>query len=98
MPIVSLDILNVGNLHQKNMIAFKQFKNYINLNIKTNETIKRPHTNYSIPIYNGNINNSLEIDKTISVHKIDMQNIGELYVTLSDSTHDLRVRNFSGKR
>lgn len=94
MPIVSINILSVDYSNSKNIIAFKQFENNIDLNLKTNDTIKRPYRNYTIPMHTGKMNN-IELDKIILVYKIDMQNIGELFVTLSDSTHDLRASYFN---
>jgi hypothetical protein len=94
MPIISLNILNVDNSNLKNIETFNQFENNIDFILKTNNTIKRPYKHYTISINTGQ-NNSIELDKSILVYKIDMQNIGELFVTLSDSTHDLRASYYN---
>lgn len=94
MPVVSLDIVRIGNSTPKNIITKNRFESYIDLNFKTNDTMKRSRKRYTIPVHTGNNNDGLEFDKTILVYRIDMQDIGELYVTLSDSTHDIRVSCF----
>lgn len=90
MPIVSLDLLNFDQSNSKNVITYKRFDNYINLNFKKNETTERQKQNYSLPVLTQN-SNSIKSDRNILVFRIDMKNIKELFVTLSDSTHDLRV-------
>lgn len=90
MPIVSLDLLNLDKSNLKNVITHKRFDNYINLNFKKNDTTERQKQNYSLPVLTQN-SNSIKSDRNILVFRIDMKNIKELFVTLSDSTHDLRV-------
>lgn len=90
MPIVSLDLLNFDRSNSKNIITYKRFDNYINLNFKNNDTTERQKQNYSLPVLTQN-SNSIKSDRNILVFRIDMKNIKELFVTLSDSTHDLRV-------
>lgn len=90
MPIVSLDLLNFDRSNSKNVITYKRFDNYINLNFKNNDTTERQKQNYSLPVLTQNSNN-IKSDRNILVFRIDMENIKELFVTLSDSTHDLHV-------
>jgi len=90
MPIVSLDLLHFDQSKSKNIITYKSFDNYINLNFKKNDTTERQKKNYSVQVLTQN-SNSIKSDKNILVYRIDMKNIRELFVTLSDSTHDLRV-------
>jgi len=90
MPIVSLDLLNFDKSNLKNLITYKYFDNYIDLNFERNETKKKQKRNYTVRVLAQN-SNSIHFDKSILVFRIDMKNISELFVTLSDSTHDLRV-------
>jgi len=91
MPIVSLELLKFDKSNSKNdVIAYKRFENYINLNFGRNETKKKQKRNYAVRILAQN-SNSIKFDKSILVFRIDMKNISELFVTLSDSTYDLRV-------
>lgn len=90
MPIVSLDFLNVDRSNSKKVVTYKRFDNYINLNFKNNDTTERQKQNYSLPVLTQN-SNSIKSDRNVLVFRIDMKNIKELFVTLSDSTHDLRV-------
>jgi len=97
MPIVSLDLLNFDLSNSKNVISYKRFDNYINLNFKNNDTTERQKQNYSLPVLTQN-SNSIKSDRNILVFRIDMKNIKELFVTLSDSTHDLRVSYLNNEK
>jgi len=90
MPIASLDLLNVDKSNSKNVMTYKRFDNYIDINFRKVETIKEQKQNYSVQVLEQN-SNSIKFDKNILVFRIDMKNISELFVTFSDSTYDLRV-------
>jgi len=90
MPIVSLDLLNFDKSNSKKIITYKHFNNYIDLNFGRNENKKNQKRNYAVRVLAQN-SNSIKFDKSILVFRIDMKNICELFVTLSDSTYDLRV-------
>jgi len=87
---VSLDVSRIDQSNPSNLITHGKFENYIDLQFKINETLKIQKKNYTIRISTHNENN-LMLDKLIMVYRIDMTNIGELFVTISDSTHDLRA-------
>lgn len=90
MPIVSLDLLHFDKSNSKNITTYNSFNNYIDLNFGKNETKKKQTRNYSVQILAQN-SNSIKFDKNILVFRVDMKNISELFVTLSDPTYDLRV-------
>lgn len=89
-PIVSLDIFGIPQ--SKNVIAYKNFDNFINLNFKFNNTEKRQTKNYTVEVVHN------EIDFEITVFRIDMKNtsITDLFLTISDLTKDLRVSYYFG--
>lgn len=95
LPIVSLDLLNFDQSNSRNVIKYKHFNNYIDLNFKNTKTITRKKQECSVQILAQN-SNCVKCDKYILVYRIDMKNVRELFVTLSDSTHDLRVSNLNG--
>lgn len=90
MPIASLDLLNFDKSNSKNVMTYKRFDNYIDLNFREGETKKKQKRNYSVQVLAQN-SNSIKFEKNIMVFRIDMKNISELFVTFSDSTYDLRV-------
>lgn len=87
---MSLDISRFDHSNPSNLITHGKFENYIDLQFKINESVKIQKKNYTIRISTQTKNN-LMLDKLIMVYRIDMTNIGELFVTISDSTHDLRA-------
>lgn len=90
MPIISLDIVNVDESQTKNLITHSQFDNYIDLKFKITKKSKEEYKIHTIhvPPKNSSI---LDFDNSIIVFRINMINMGNLFVTLGDSTYDIRV-------
>lgn len=86
-PILSLDIFGIDR--SKNVIAYKNVDNYINLNFKFDNIMKKQTKKYT---FEKDIN-KIDFDTEIMVFRIDMKNtsITDLFLTLSDLTFDLRV-------
>lgn len=62
----------------------------MDLHFKINDSIAREIRNYSIQVL-AKSSSDHEFDKHIFVYRIDMRTIGEVFVTLFGSTHDLHV-------
>lgn len=92
MPIISIDITNIDQLYTNNVITYARFKNYIDLNFKIDKTIKKQYKMYTIRVPEKQCT-KLELDKSIMVYRIDMKEIGNLFISIANSTHDLRVSN-----
>lgn len=90
MPILSLHVSHFNDTDMKQLQSHKTFKNSFDLHFKSNETTKRQPKYYTVLVPAAN-SNDLELDKTIFVSRIDMENIQELFVTISDVTHNLNV-------
>lgn len=89
-PILSLNILKFDPSNSRNLITGGPFDNYIDMNFKIEKTIKKQYKIQTINLPEKKCT-KLEFDISILVYRIDMNNIGNLYVTLSNFTHDLRV-------
>lgn len=85
-----LDVTNFDRSNPIDLRKHKEFENYFDLHFKTTENIHKPLKSYTIQVPAPSSNN-LEFDKIIMVCRIDMSNIAELFLTISDSSHDLRV-------
>lgn len=90
LPIVLLDVTQFDHSNLNNLHKHREFENYFDLHFKTKENIHRPLKSFTIQVPAPNTNN-LEFDKIIMVCRIDMSNIAELFLTISDLSHDLRV-------
>ncbi|VVC44103.1 PKD/REJ-like domain,EGF-like, conserved site,EGF-like domain,PLAT/LH2 domain [Cinara cedri] len=95
--IVSFDVLRFNQNNPRELIEYHSFEKPIHLNFKMNKTNMRKPKEYTIWVPSKNCSN-LEFDKTLLVYRIDMINIQHLFVTLSDSTHDLRFTWLYDKR
>lgn len=92
MPIISIDIINIDQLYINNAISYIRFNNYIDLNFKIDNTIKTQYTMYTIRVPEKPCT-KLEFDKSIFVHRIDMKEIGNVFISIANSSHDLHVSN-----
>lgn len=82
--------MNFDRSNQSDLLTHKKFENYIDLHLRINDTINRQKNNYTIQMSTQN-SLGLKFDKTILVYRIDMKDVEELFVTISDLTHDFRV-------
>lgn len=89
-PILSLHILSFDPLNSRNLITSGSFENHIDIHFKIEKPIEKQYKMQTVHFPRKKCTN-LEFDISILVYRIDMNNIGNLYVTLSDLTHDLRV-------
>lgn len=87
---MSLDVSNFNQFNPSNLHKHKEFENYFDLHFKTKTTKQRPRKSYTIKVPASNTNN-LDFDKMIMVYRVDMSNIAELFLTISDLSHNLRV-------
>lgn len=90
MPIISLDIVNVDESQTKNLITHLKFDNFIDLQFKITNTMEENFKMYTIHVPGKN-SSILDFDQSVIVYRIDMRNIGNLFITLAGSTYDLRV-------
>lgn len=90
LPVVSFGLLSL-NKTTRHFNRHKHFKNYIDLNFEyNNDIIRRQNKMYTILVppfkYRHNFKSNY-----LMVFRIDMKNNGNLCVTLSNLTHNLRV-------
>lgn len=90
MPIISFNIASVDEFQKTNLITNIQFDNYINLKFKISDTMEKKYKTNTIHVP-AKYSSKDVFDQSIVVYRIDMKIIGNLYVTVLDSTYDLRV-------
>lgn len=82
--------MNVDESHIKNLIIHKTFDNYIDLKFDIPNTMEENYKIYTIHVP-GNNSSKYEFDKSIIVYRIDMKMVGNVFVTLTNATYNLRV-------
>lgn len=90
LPIISLDIVSVDELHINNLITSTKFDNYIDFKMKITDAMEEQCNMYTIHVPSKN-SSKYEFERSIIVHRIDMKIIGNVFVTLDNLTYDLRV-------
>lgn len=90
LPIISLDIVSINESHTRNLITHTYFDNYIDLNFKINNTMKEQYKSYTIHVP-AEYSIKIDYDISILVFRIDMKSIGNVFITLAQSTYDLSV-------
>lgn len=80
----------IDQYNRRELTTHNKFNKSIDIHFKMNNTKARNPKDYTIWVPSKNCSDA-EFDKTILVYRIDMMNIQQIFVTLSGSTHDLRV-------